>query len=98
MQVDEISIEVAFAKPSEQLIIPLKVSAGATAQQAIETSGILAMFPEIDLNINKIGIFGKLIKLDTPLKHLDRIEIYRPLIVDAKEARKQRAAKSKLKR
>jgi putative ubiquitin-RnfH superfamily antitoxin RatB of RatAB toxin-antitoxin module len=52
-------------------------------------------FPEIDLTVNQVGIFGKLIKLETPLRHLDRVEIYRPLIADPKEVRKQRAADGK---
>jgi hypothetical protein len=67
-----------------------------TAEEAIIASGIMAKFPEIDLNINKVGIFGKLTKLDTKLRHLDRVEIYRALIADPKEVRKQRAADGKI--
>ncbi|PKO46412.1 MAG: RnfH family protein [Betaproteobacteria bacterium HGW-Betaproteobacteria-22] len=93
---NEITVEVAYALPDEQLIIPTKVSEGATAEQAIITSGILNKFPEIDLNTNKIGIFGKLTRLDTVLRHMDRVEIYRPLIADPKEVRKQRAADGKI--
>ena len=92
----EIIVEVAYALATEQLIMPIRVSDGTTAEQAIKASGILRKFPEIDLNINKIGIFGKLSKLDAPLRHLDRVEIYRPLIADPKEVRKQRAADGKL--
>lgn len=92
---NEITIEVAYALPHEQLIIPIKAKEGITAEQAIITSGIMTKFPEIDLNLNKIGIFGKLTKLDTKLRHLDRVEIYRALIADPKEARKQRAADEK---
>ncbi|MDM8559811.1 RnfH family protein [Candidatus Parabeggiatoa sp. HSG14] len=92
---DSIQIEVAYAKPGEQMVIPLKVFIGTTAQQAIETSDILLRFQEIDLNKNKIGIFGKLCKLNTPLRENDRVEIYRPLIADPKEIRKQRAAQGK---
>ena len=91
----EIIVEVAYALPTEQLIVPIKVKAGITAEQAIKASGILNKFPEIDLAINKIGIFGKLSKLDATLRHLDRVEIYRPLIADPKEVRKQRAADGK---
>jgi putative ubiquitin-RnfH superfamily antitoxin RatB of RatAB toxin-antitoxin module len=69
-----------------------------TAKQAIEVSGILERFPEIDLKINKIGIFGKVAKLDTLLTEGDRVEIYRPLIADPKEARKKRAAEGKVMR
>jgi putative ubiquitin-RnfH superfamily antitoxin RatB of RatAB toxin-antitoxin module len=96
MNSSEIMVEVAYALPHEQLIVPVKVKAGITAEQAIQSSGILTKYPEIDLAINKIGIFGKLSKLDTSLRHLDRVEIYRPLIADPKEVRKQRAADGKV--
>lgn len=92
----EIIVEVAYALPTEQLIVPIKVRAGITAEQAIKASGILSKFPEIDLATNKIGIFGKLSRLDVELRHLDRVEIYRPLIADPKEVRKQRAADGKV--
>lgn len=91
----EITVEVAYALPDEQLIIPIKVQDGITAEDAIKASGIMDKFADIDLSINKIGIFGKLTKLDTKLRHLDRVEIYRPLIADPKEVRKQRAADGK---
>jgi len=91
----EITVEVAYALPSEQAIIPIKVQNGTTAEEAIQISGIIGKFSDIDLSINKIGIFGKLAKLDTKLRHLDRVEIYRPLIADPKEVRKQRAADGK---
>lgn len=94
----EITVEVAYALPTEQLIVPVNVQNGATAEQAILASGIIKKFPEIDLAVNKIGIFGKMTKLDTPLRHLDRVEIYRPLIADPKEVRKQRAADGKIMR
>ena len=92
----EITVEVAYALPHEQLIIPVMVQVGTTAENAIYASGILKKFPEIDLTDNKVGIFGKAIKLDTALRHLDRVEIYRPLIADPKEVRKQRAADGKI--
>ena len=92
----EILVEVAYALPAQQVILSLKVETGATAQIAIEASGILAQFPEINLETNKIGIFGKLCKLDTPLRERDRVEIYRPLVADPKEIRRQRAAEGKV--
>lgn len=92
---DEIIIEVAYALPSEQLIIPIKTQEGITAEDAIIDSGILQKFPEIDLDKNAIGIFGKLAKKNTALRHMDRVEIYRPLIADPKEVRRQRAADGK---
>ncbi|MFM9836019.1 MAG: RnfH family protein [Methylophilaceae bacterium] len=91
-----ITVEVAYALPHHQLIIPLQVPPEATAEQAIQASGILAKFPEIDLDKNQIGIFGKLTKADSALRHMDRIEIYRPLIADPKEVRKQRAEEGKI--
>ena len=91
-----ITVEVAYALPNNQLIIPLQVAPETTAEQAIIASGILQKFPEIDLSVNKVGLFGKLSKLETPLRHLDRVEIYRPLIADPKEVRKQRAEEGKL--
>lgn len=96
MNASEIIVEVAYALPSKQLIVPIKVTEGITAEQAIKASGILSKFPDIDLTVNKIGVFGKLTKLDAPLRHLDRVEIYRPLIADPKEVRKQRAADGKV--
>jgi putative ubiquitin-RnfH superfamily antitoxin RatB of RatAB toxin-antitoxin module len=91
-----IMVEVAYALPGQQLIVPINVPAGASAESAIIASGIMEKFPEIDLSVNKIGIFGKLTKLDTVLRDLDRVEIYRPLIADPKEVRRQRAAEGKV--
>jgi uncharacterized protein len=89
-------VEVAYARPDQQLIIPVKLVEGMTAEMAIKQSGILEKFPEIDLSVNKIGLFGKLNSLETVLRHLDRIEIYRPLIADPKEIRRQRAEAGKV--
>ncbi len=96
---DEImTVEVAYARPDEQRIIELQVPPGTTIAEAIERSGITELFPEIDLSKNKVGIFGKLAKLDTELQPGDRVEIYRPLIADPKEARRKRAAQGKVMR
>ncbi len=92
----EIMVEIAYALPHQQVIIPVKIREGTTAEAAIADSGILKKFPEIDLTANRIGIFGKLSKLDAVLRHLDRVEIYRPLIADPKEVRRQRAAEGKV--
>ena len=80
----------------EALVIPLRVAAGSTVAQAIDASGVLAKFPEIDLTQNKVGIFGKLTKLDSALRDRDRVEIYRPLIADPKEVRRKRAEEGKV--
>ena len=92
---NEILVEVAYALPQQQLIVELMVPQGATAEQAVQQSRILQKFPEIDLAQNKLGIFGKLIKADTVLRERDRVEIYRTLIADPKEVRRQRAAEGK---
>jgi putative ubiquitin-RnfH superfamily antitoxin RatB of RatAB toxin-antitoxin module len=92
---ESIRVEVAFARRNEQLILPVEGVGALTAKEAIERSGILQRFPEIDLARNRIGIFGKVAKLDQVLRPGDRVEIYRPLIADPKEARKRRAAEGK---
>jgi putative ubiquitin-RnfH superfamily antitoxin RatB of RatAB toxin-antitoxin module len=94
-QPNQILVEIAYAKPDVQVIIPLFVDKGTTLEQAIQQSGILNDFSEIDLNKNKVGIFSKIAKKDTVLREKDRVEIYRPLIADPKEVRKQRAAEGK---
>lgn len=93
--VERISVEVAYARPDLQVILAVQVPPGATLRQAIDLSGVLRRFPEIDLALNKVGVFGRLAKLDTPLRAGDRVEIYRALIADPKEVRKQRAAAGK---
>ncbi|MCU7827543.1 MAG: RnfH family protein [Candidatus Thiodiazotropha sp. (ex Myrtea sp. 'scaly one' KF741663)] len=87
--------EVAYGRLEEQALLVVESDASLTAQQVIEKSGILDRFAEIDLSSNKIGIFGKAAKLDAVLSDGDRVEIYRPLIADPKEARKKRAAEGK---
>jgi len=92
---ERISIEVAYARPEEQVILKLDVAPGTSIQQAIEQSGMLERFPEIDVGTLKAGIFGKLKKLTQTLQQGDRVEIYRPLIADPKQVRKERAAAGK---
>ena len=87
-------VEIVYALPHIQILEKLYVSAGCTVEQAIKCSGILDQFPEIDLTKNKLGIFGKFSQPETHLQPNDRIEIYRPLIIDPKEARRIRAKKS----
>jgi uncharacterized protein len=91
-----IQIEVAYARPEVQVLIPLQVAAGTTLQQAIEQSGVLRRFPDIDLTQQKVGIFGKLSPAQQSLRDGDRVEIYRPLIADPKAVRQQRAAAGKV--
>lgn len=92
---DELTVEVAYALPTVQALRQIKVPRGTTVAQAIELSGVREEFPEIDLARNKVGVFGKLTRLDAELKDRDRVEIYRPLIADPKEVRRQRAAEGK---
>jgi uncharacterized protein len=92
---ETLTVEVAHALPRRQLILELQVVEGTTVEQAIRACGILEQFPEIDLKSSKVGIFGKPCKLTDTLSNGDRVEIYRPLIADPKEIRKQRAAKGK---
>jgi putative ubiquitin-RnfH superfamily antitoxin RatB of RatAB toxin-antitoxin module len=92
---ERISIEVAYARPEEQVILKLDVAPETSIQQAIEQSGMLERFPEIDVGTLKAGIFGKLKKLTQTLQQGDRVEIYRPLIADPKQVRKERAAAGK---
>ncbi len=91
----QIKVEVAYALENNQQILDLMVSQGTTLEQAVEQSGILKMFPEIDLKFNKMGVFGKLGKKTAELKAGDRVEIYRPLIADPKEVRRKREADGK---
>ena len=91
-----LNVEVCYALPQKQLLLPVKLPVGATLQQALEASGVLDKHQEIDLKKNKFGIFSKLSKLDAVLREGDRVEIYRPLIADPKEVRKQRAAEGKV--
>lgn len=88
-----VDVEVAYAKPGQQAIVALTMEEGATVEAAIHASGLLERFPEIALSELNAGIFGAVCKLDQPVREGDRVEIYRPLFHDPKEARRQRALK-----
>jgi uncharacterized protein len=75
-------IGVAYSEPGQQIWLNIEVPDEATVQQAIEKSGILRMFPHIDLEAQKVGVFGKLVKLEASVKPGDRIEIYRAITCD----------------
>lgn len=94
--VETINVEVAYAEPERQLIIPVNVDVGTTVGGAIVQSGIMLEFPELDVENSKVGIFGKASTMQVQLKDGDRIEIYRPLIADPKEVRRKRAAEGKV--
>ncbi len=98
---DLINVEVAYALPHQQKIIALLVKPGTTALQAVERSGIVKFFPDIDMSELKLGIFGQSLGNkgeNTAASHIlhqgDRVEIYRPLICDPKDARRKRAEKN----
>jgi putative ubiquitin-RnfH superfamily antitoxin RatB of RatAB toxin-antitoxin module len=93
---EQIMVEIAYALPDRQVILKQSASAGATIESVIRASGILQQFPAIDLAENKVGIFGKLAQLSDALHTGDRVEIYRSLIADPKQVRKQRAAAGKV--
>ncbi|MGF6444989.1 RnfH family protein [Paraburkholderia youngii] len=90
-----LTVEVCYALAGEQALIAVELPAGATLRQAIDASGILRRFPSIDLNTQKVGVFGKLKPLDTVLADHDRVEIYRPLLVDPKVSRQRRVEKTR---
>jgi len=89
----DIHVEVVLAMPERQELVALKVPAGSTLADAITLSGLPDMFEEFELDLSRVGIFGKKISPDQVLRDGDRVEIYRPLIADPKEVRRQRALK-----
>ncbi|GAB2883757.1 RnfH family protein [Paraburkholderia jirisanensis] len=88
-------MEVCYALAGRQTLISVQLPAGASVQQAIDASGVLQRHPEIDLTKQKVGVFGRVKALDTVLADHDRVEIYRPLIVDPKLARQRRVDKTR---
>lgn len=93
--VKNIYVEVAYATPTLQKIIKIEVPANCSIETAIDKSGILEIFPEIDLTKQKVGVFSKAKQLTDVVEEGDRIEIYRALLLDPKEARRQRATKKR---
>jgi len=92
-QTELLQVYVCYASAGREFLHPMRVTLGTTIGQAIETSGVLSEFPEINLVTQPVGIYAKKKTLDTPLRERDRIEIYRPLIADPKESRRKRAAR-----
>lgn len=89
-------IEIIYAPTTiDQDLRELVVPDGAIVRDAIELSGLLNDYPDIDIRQNGVGIFGRRAELDQELREGDRLEIYRPLIIDPKEARRRRAEKKK---
>lgn len=99
---ETITVEVAYAEPDQQKIVSLQVPPGTTARAAARLSGISELFPTLDVDSDPMGIFSQVLGskgLPGPdeyvLQPMDRVEIYRPLLADPKEVRKQRAAKAR---
>ena len=89
--VDAIRVVVAYSPAPRQVDeVTLQLPAGASVHDALRASGLLERHPSLDLGAQKVGVWGKLRALDAPLREGDRIEVYRPLKVDPKEARRQR--------
>ncbi|MCB1984741.1 MAG: RnfH family protein [Burkholderiales bacterium] len=95
---ETIEVEVAYALPERQVLMTVQVPVGTTVEQAICHSSIMNQFPEIDLNKNRIGIFSIFVERKTVLQQRDRIEIYRPLLIDPKEARRLRVKRKSVKK
>ncbi len=91
----DIDVEVVYALPERQYLRRVRLAPGSTLEQAIQASGILAIRHDIDLGKNKVGIFSRPAKLSDGVNDGDRVEIYRPLLIDPKELRRQRAERTK---
>lgn len=90
---EKITIEVALAMPERQELIALEISIGSTVADAIKQSAVLELFDGVELDPAKVGVFGRNASMDDVLRDGDRVEIYRSLIADPKEVRRQRALK-----
>lgn len=84
-------VEVVYALRDRQVLLTLEVEPGTTARVAVERSGILQRHPEVDLARTRLGVFGRVVSSGTPLRDGDRVEIYRPLIANPRQARRERA-------
>jgi hypothetical protein len=93
----KLQVEVAYALPQQQCLLALGVTPGCTALEALRQSGLLRRFPEIDPASARIGVFGE--PLDDPAAYVladgDRVEVYRPLAIDPRDARRRRAGKTR---
>ena len=89
----DMQIDIIYLTHGVEFICSIELQAGATVETAIRKSGLLAACPEVSLDKNQVGIFGKVVALSTKLQAGDRVEVYRPLLVDPMEARRLRAEK-----
>lgn len=88
-----LAIEVVYATAEQQLLLALEVPAGTTVGEAVQLSGVAAQLSQVAVHDCPLGIFGKVVAAQRVIEAGDRIELYRPLLADPKEVRKQRAAK-----
>lgn len=88
---DVLEVEVVYARAQEQLVVALRVPSGTTVREAIRLSGLATRLEAGD-GAGAVGIHGKVVPADTALRQGDRVEIYRPLVADPKQARRRRAA------
>ena len=84
------NVGVCYAEADRQIWLRIDVPEDSNVEQTIQLSGILLQFPEIDLSQQKVGIFGKLTKLDVKVKDGDRVEIYRQITADPKQVKRRR--------
>ena len=96
---DEINVEVAYALPEAQMIRAIAVPIGTTALEAVSLSGITEAFEDLSVDSSsRLGVFGKAVKSDHVLSDGERVEIYRPLLIDPKQLRKKRAEEARERR
>lgn len=93
-----ITVEVAYAEPDCQVVVPIELTSGAVVEDAICASGLLSRFPAIELGVNALGIWGVQCALDTVLSAGDRVEVYRPLLKDPKQQRRDRVTPDRSRR
>ena len=94
----EIDVEVVYALPQRQWVLKVRVPEGSTVAQAVEASGIAWRVPQVRLEGASFGVFGEVRAADSVLRAGDRVEIYRPLVADPKEVRRERAAANPIRR
>ena len=90
-----IGVTVVYARPGLQAVRRVSVDAGSSLLDALRASGLLEELPEIDLSVNRTGVFGQPARLDAQLHEGDQVEIYRPLPADPNELRRKRAARAR---
>ena len=91
---DDISVEVAFATPDTQVLIAVRLAPGSDVESALESSGVYERFPDYELRRCATGIWGRVVPRNRQLRDGDRVELYRPLRLDPRDARRERAART----